>query len=347
MGDQDVHEEASKTKQNMYSHVISRKFPFRRSLNPQAEPNHSEIDIRTRFAIHVGDLPYAWNEEKWDQWGDLMESITSKVPYMVTPGNHEGNRQFASYKNRFSSIVGDKNSEVPSVSDPSKMLQGNGDFWYSFNFRNIHVVSISSEHPHDPSSEQYAWLEADLAKAASAEQRAKVPWILVFAHRPIYSANHPKDHGHDLKLRSHIEPLFEKHSVDFYVYGHVHLYERTCAVRNDKCVWSEEDKQYHADELKKHGLEVSETGLDEMFSEANPVRVLHNPKGTVCVGVGTGGYTLHKLWLDPVPKWTMHKESTFGFTKIVVLDWNVIAFEFVLNEDKKVTDYFTVVKTNI
>src|SRR5690348_2241694 len=37
-----------------------------------------------------------------------------------------------------------------------------GIFWYSFNYGNIHIIMMSTEHDYTPGSKQYKWLEQDL-----------------------------------------------------------------------------------------------------------------------------------------------------------------------------------------
>lgn len=39
---------------------------------------------------------------------------------------------------------------------------GNSIFWYSFNYVNVHVIQMSSEHDYTVGSEQYEWIEANL-----------------------------------------------------------------------------------------------------------------------------------------------------------------------------------------
>lgn len=42
------------------------------------------------MVLHMGDLSYADGRSyMWEQWGALTQSVASKVPYMVTVGNHE------------------------------------------------------------------------------------------------------------------------------------------------------------------------------------------------------------------------------------------------------------------
>ncbi len=45
----------------------------------------------TQFILHIGDIPYVWNHEheyKWEKWFDMIEPITSAMPYIVCNGNH-------------------------------------------------------------------------------------------------------------------------------------------------------------------------------------------------------------------------------------------------------------------
>ena len=57
-------------------------------------------------------------------------------------------------------------------------------YFYSYSHRNIRFVSISTEHDLSPGSEQYMWLEAELAAADTPAARARQPWLLLFGHKP-------------------------------------------------------------------------------------------------------------------------------------------------------------------
>ena len=42
------------------------------------------------LALHVGDLSYAVGHGfLWDMWGGIIEPVSSRIPYMVSVGNHE------------------------------------------------------------------------------------------------------------------------------------------------------------------------------------------------------------------------------------------------------------------
>jgi len=118
--------------------------------------------------------------------------------------------------------------------------------WFSFDYGNVHFVSINTETDYSGSPEQdglvikelyncghfgdqMKWLKADLAKADA--NRAVVPWIIVVGHRPFYSTLKPESDdilwgGVSASMSAAFEPLFKASSVDLYVGGHVHAYER-------------------------------------------------------------------------------------------------------------------------
>jgi len=122
------------------------------------------------FLIHLGDLPYAWQEgifingyhminhliEKWDQWGLLVQDVSATHPYMVSPGkisflvikfiliyigNHEERDDFASFKCRFSNRTGVNSGSFSNL-------------YYSFDYSHVHFVSLSSEHDYSKDSKQ-------------------------------------------------------------------------------------------------------------------------------------------------------------------------------------------------
>jgi 3',5'-cyclic AMP phosphodiesterase CpdA len=66
-------------------------------------------------------------------------------------------------------------------------------------------------------SNQLSWLDQELAKS-------KATWKIVFGHHPLYSSGM---HGSSSERIELLSPLFKQHSVQLYVNGHDHNYERT------------------------------------------------------------------------------------------------------------------------
>jgi hypothetical protein len=98
---------------------------------------------------------------------------------------------------------------------------GHKIFWYSFNYGNVHIIMMSTEHDFQFGSEQYAWIQRDLASV----DRHLFPWIVVTGHRPMYtseSSNTVGDLGIAQHLRLNLEPLFQRYKVNLALWGHVH-----------------------------------------------------------------------------------------------------------------------------
>jgi hypothetical protein len=114
----------------------------------------------------------------------------------------------------------------------------NGDeimrnFWYSFDYGSIHFITISFEHNFLKNSEQYKWLSQDLSKI----NKQITPWIVVSGHRPMYSSsNFTSDNIFSLGIKNELEDLLYDYKVDLFLSGHLHSYERTCKIYNNKCV---------------------------------------------------------------------------------------------------------------
>lgn len=180
------------------------------------------------FIAYAGDQAYDmadFNGTKGDEYMNFVQDIYATLPTMTAVGNHEHAYNFSHYKHRFS-ILPHAESGFP---DPTM---------YSFDYKALHLVAISSEvffENGSPDQMEAAlhWLEADL----QAARQAKRPWIVVMAHRPLYcTPSDPEDEDCGWKaevMRHHLEALFLRYRVDIYLCGHRHNYERTYPVAHD------------------------------------------------------------------------------------------------------------------
>ncbi|KAJ0407159.1 hypothetical protein P43SY_001117 [Pythium insidiosum] len=228
----------------------------------------NSIADRLAFIYHVGDIAYADNdlilpgmtlgffyEEVYNKWMNALTPVMSKVPYMVTVGNHEAEChspacQVSNYKK---DRLGNYQAYNARFKMPSTESGGAKNMWYSFEYGPIHFTSISSEtdYPNHPSNEyiltddrkygnfgnQLAWLEADLKKAAA--NRANVPWIIVGMHRPMYHLsgnNNGKPVKEAAEIQKAFEELFIKYGVDLVIAGHEHSYERHLPIKRGQAV---------------------------------------------------------------------------------------------------------------
>jgi len=170
------------------------------------------------FLMHSGDISYANGIQKyWDVWGVMVQAFSSQVPWMVAVGNHEILDAFLAYDYRFTMPAKESHADL-------------GNLYYSFNYRGVHVVALSSEMlEYWHWSAQYEWLDRDLA----AVDRKKTPWIFAYWHSPWYNSNQAHQGDGD-SMKSSFEDLLYKYKVDLCLSGHVHAYERNLPVYKNK-----------------------------------------------------------------------------------------------------------------
>lgn len=163
--------------------------------------------------ILAGDISYADGyAPKWDSWGRMFEYVFANVKTAYVGGNHEvasGGENWVNYKFRY------PNQYVGAGSDSF--------LWYSYEQGNAHMVMLCSYAATGPTSAQYKWLEADLAKI----DRTKTPWVIAVWHTPWYTSNahHPMTEG--AMMKDDMEDLMLKYEINVVISGHVHAYERT------------------------------------------------------------------------------------------------------------------------
>ncbi len=158
----------------------------------------SIIATRPDFYLHLGDMVGDGSSlAEWEAFFRIEEELLSHVPIFSSLGNHEFN-----HRNYFDLFY------LP-----------NNERWYSFDYGHAHFtcLQIDGFSSYRQGSEQYFWLEEDLA---STEQ----PWKFVFFHMPLYSSG---PHGGDLQVRAALHPLFVRHGVDIVFNAHDHDYERS------------------------------------------------------------------------------------------------------------------------
>jgi hypothetical protein len=178
-------------------------------------------EIGLDMVFVAGDLSYAGlssdfpplnitSEDEFEHVWDLLmiqnQPIAAKYPWMVGDGNHERFYNWTSFTNRFKM--------------PQNGFGSTGNFWYDYDYGNVHWISISSEHDLSDGSPQKLFIEGSLQRAVA--NRANVPWIVASIHKPLYCSDKHTPGGYADKL----EALFLQYDVDLVLAGHLHVYER-------------------------------------------------------------------------------------------------------------------------
>lgn len=110
---------------------------------------------------------------RWDQLGRMLQPLLSSVPWLGCQGNHERELQVLQGSNF---LPWERRFGMHAPWD----LTGGSPYYYSANVGPVHVISISPYVPFQSGTDQYAWLQADLANI----DRSVTPWVLVTFHAP-------------------------------------------------------------------------------------------------------------------------------------------------------------------
>ena len=213
---------------------------------------HKEVEKNgVSLILHVGDLSYSMGMAyEWDKWMSLIEPYAGQVPYMINVGNHEQEHKFGgekdpshatgigfhpSWGNYGDDSGGECGVPVYNRFHMPENRNGNQPWWYSFEYGLVHFTVFSTEHNFTRGSPQHSWFESELKSV----DRSRTPWLILATHRPLYTSQQiPSDHKVSTHLRQILEPLFHEAKVNLLIAGHIHSYERTCAVYQERCVSS-------------------------------------------------------------------------------------------------------------
>ena len=178
------------------------------SRTPWAWPTIAQKiwEDRPHFIVHAGDLvDQGTKKNDWTQHFFPNGHVAmSRFPMYTVLGNHEQDAQhYYDY-----------------------MVNPAPEYYYTFTYGNAQFFMIDTNRDITEGSEQYNWLEWELAKSTAT-------WKFVVHHHPPYSSEE-NDHGDTYKGASSygthardLTPLYDEYNVDFCLFGHVHMYERS------------------------------------------------------------------------------------------------------------------------
>lgn len=205
---------------------------------------HLEVNQELKLILHAGDLSYAnCDQTRWDSYGMMTEFLAARRPWMVGAGNHEiessfDGGYFLAFEKRYrmntdkTAQFGDVTIPTPTNPDGSQqctpsvfqMEYNYGNSFYSLESGGLHSIFLNCYSTNDMDSEQYQWLERDLASV----DREVTPWVVVAMHCPWYNSNTAHyEEKHTVSMRENLEEIFYSNNVNLVVAGHVHAYERS------------------------------------------------------------------------------------------------------------------------
>lgn len=175
-------------------------------------------DERPNFVVNLGDLTDGGKAPHKFEWThEYFTGITplaSRIPFFPVAGNGE--------------------SDLYWYKKYHKLPEPEGYYTFTYGDAQFFMLDSNRKEAFAPGGKQYEWLEAQL-KASTAT------WKFVCHHHAPYSSDEndygnsweePSDLG-DLRVRK-IVPLYEKYGVDIVFFGHLHTYQRTLPILENR-----------------------------------------------------------------------------------------------------------------
>ena len=106
-------------------------------------------------------------------------------------------------------------------------------------------------------------------------------------------------------MREAFSDMFREFKVDLALWGHIHAYERTCAVYHEKC----------------------------------------HPEGTVHLTIGMAGKSMigANEWVEPPPEWSLKRGRSYGYS-VITTTATSLHFQLIDNDNGQVLDEMTLTK---
>jgi Calcineurin-like phosphoesterase len=230
-------------------------------------------------------------------WIEMSKPIKDKMKIAI--GNHD-----AEFANIYKQII-----DYHQLKSP----------YYSHDFKNVHFISMSTEHPFEKGSKQYAYIKSDLEKTS---MNPAIDWIIVHQHKPLYSTNQDKKEAE--QLRDIYQQLFQQYDVNLVISSHNQYYERTYPILYNEDYEEETNKKVEPKPIITNHSQSDYSDKDN---------------GIIFLTVGTAGDEL-----DPVKekhRYYVIQDSKFGFLNIdIENNGKILVGQFHTN-DGQIIDHFS------
>jgi hypothetical protein len=250
--------------------------------------------MKPQLVLGLGDYS---SEETTDCWVNLSKPVASITKIAI--GNHD--------------------DHYDGLADSYLKQYGLSKQFYSYDIKNVHILTMATADKFEAGSEQYNFVVSDLRKAAS---NPDIKWIIATMHHPFYSSPNEcslSDCQGDEELSKTYHPLFDKYGVDLVLEAHVRNYQRSFPLDFNQ-----------------------ESPLKPIVTSTSKTEY-KNPNGVIFAVVGTGGGEL-KHDLDGQSPFVAYQQDTkFGLLDMHFSD-NKLEAKFVAI-DGSTMDHFSLSKT--
>jgi hypothetical protein len=238
--------------------------------------------------LMLGDNAYNQGTDKEHQGAifDVYPKILATTPLWPVIGNHEMGKLGGSTSTNSNdyAVLGNGSNGGPDPAPDSPMpylniftlpqsgevggLPSGTEQYYSFDYANVHIVSLDSQvaiRDTDSRAAMLQWVKDDL-------MANNQDWTIVIFHHPPYTkGSHDSDSalgGIDqpiFAIREEFTPVFEQYGVDLAYSGHSHIYERSYYIEGHTGLSNTFDPTVNA-ELNDLGAAANGQG-DESYTQ--------------------------------------------------------------------------------
>jgi hypothetical protein len=286
---------------------------------------HTDVWLWLGDNVYTTGTDQEYQTELFAIYPNQLRNVVSRP----APGNHDyGSVNFSTndgpYFQNFTMTREGEAGGVPSHEEG----------YYSYNYGNIHFVSLNSEKLSwftDSSSAMGTWLKADLAANTQ-------PFVIAYWHQPPYTrGSHNSDDlfGAMYFMRNNYNRILERYGVDLVLCGHSHNFERSYLL-----------KGHYGDaaSFDPFTMAVSTTSGKTSLNEAY-TKYTTGPnanQGTVYVVCGNGGSTSGGNSMDH-PVMYYGQQDSAGFMTIDVNGMQLDAKYY--DASGHMNDNFTIIKS--
>ncbi len=205
---------------------------------------HSIIQdkVRNQFAAYLGnnylnawlllgDNAYSYGTDAEYQvrfFNHYKDDFLKKYPLYPAPGNHDYSNDNSDRQNDHKVPYYD-NFTMPKDGEAGGVASNSQSF-YSFDYGNVHFLSLDSYGREDQSTRLYdtlgrqvQWIKQDLAANTNKD------WVVAYWHHPPFSlGTRNGELDFDMtSIRENFIRILERMGVDLIICGHSHVYERS------------------------------------------------------------------------------------------------------------------------
>ena len=199
--------------------------------------------------------------------------------------------------------------------------------YYSFDYNNVHFISMATETPYEQGSEQFEFVNHDLMKTKT---HPSIDWIIVYYHQPMYTSK--TNHEGLESFRDLYHSLFTKYGVDLVLAGHIHNYQRSYPLI------------YNSENPSNPIIAQSAILENGHNNKENNNNIYVEAQGTVFAIVGTGGQELHGL--DDQAYFTANQLEDHGFLELKTINnGKSLVGQFYSNDGSIIKDKFIIEKS--